>query len=96
VRNYADFGFEDRRGKRASKPDKNWTLLLKLSRHDGTIQSTESAAEWPKVEKGVQTINHRLRAVFGISENPVRYVRKAKYYQAAFKIQPPVDDTPIE
>ena len=93
VRNYVDLGFEDRRGKRASKPDKNWEWLLRLARHDGKIQSAKSAAEWSKVEKRVQAINKRLRHIFGFSENPIKYVRGDKCYQATFKIQPPVDDS---
>ena len=90
VRTYIEMGFEDRRGKRASKPDQNWECLRRFAELDGAIQSTKEPADWPKLEKAVQAINRRLKRLFGFSDRPIVYDRKAKSYKARFKlISPP-------
>jgi hypothetical protein len=79
-------GFEDRRGKRTSKPDGNWAVLRELAERDGTIESTKEAAKWPKVEKAVQAVNARLKKLFGIPDAPIVYDRRSKSYKAKFKV----------
>jgi hypothetical protein len=86
VRTYVEMGFEDRRGKRSSKPDRNWVVLRDFAERDGAIQSTKEAAEWPKLEKAVQSINARLKEVFGMLDSPIRYDRASKSYRAKFKL----------
>lgn len=92
VRNYIEMGFEDRRGKRQSKPDGNWQSLREFAARGGEIVSTREAADWPKLEKAVQTINKRLQKLFGFSSRSIIYDRTAKAYRTRFKILPPLDD----
>ena len=86
VRTHSEMGFEDRRGKRTSKPDRNWDYLCQFAEHDGAIQSTQDAADWRKLEKAVQAINRRLKILFGLSGHPIMYDRKGKCYKATFKL----------
>lgn len=91
VMNYVDMGFEDRRGKRDSKPDGNWEALRRFAESDGAIQSTKEASDWLKLEKHVQTINARLRTLFGFSGNGIVYDKQVRVYRTRFKITPPPD-----
>lgn len=96
VRNYVEMGFEDRRGRRQTKPDRNWETLRNFSTANGVIASTKDAEDWPKLEKAVQTVNKRLRSLFGLPDPPIIYDRTAKAYRTGFKILPPPDDVQKE
>jgi hypothetical protein len=90
LRTYIEMGFEDgRSGKRTSKPDQNWEALRAAAESSGAIGFTKDASEWRKIEKRVQVLNRRLKKLFGFSENPIAYVRKAKAYEVLFKLIPP-------
>jgi len=89
VRTYTEVGFEDRRGKHTSKPDRNWEVLRKFAELDGAIRFTKEAADWPKLEKAVQAINKRLKGLFGLPDRAIIYDRKAKAYKTKFKVMPP-------
>jgi hypothetical protein len=90
VRNYTEMGFEDRRGKVKSKPDRSWERLRGFAEQSGEIQSTRRhAKDWSKLEKSVQTINQRLKSLFGFSQNPISYDTKLRCYKSMFKIAYP-------
>jgi len=86
VRNYIEMGFEDRRAKRNPKPDQKWEFLRRFAEGTGAIQSTKEAAEWPKLEKAVQSISARLKKLFDISDPPIEYDRRSKSYMTKFKL----------
>lgn len=87
TRSYAETGFEDRRG-RGSKPDSAWACLKILAEAGGRIERPVdfNRREWPKIEKQVQAIRARLRALFRISGDPLPF-RKGSHYEAQFKIK---------
>jgi hypothetical protein len=93
VKNCGEMGFEDRRGRGHRKPDGNWEVLRRFAELSGAIQSTQQASDWRKLEKRVQTINVRLRMLFGLglSENGIVYDRQTKAYRTRFRITPPPD-----
>jgi hypothetical protein len=92
VRTYIEMGFEDKRGKGKTKPDRNWGYLRKFAEFKGTIRSTNEAHEWSKLERAVYTINMRLRASFGLADPPIVYDRMAKSYKAKPRLIPPPDN----
>jgi hypothetical protein len=60
--------------------------LLELAEAGGIFQDAKKAgAPWPKVEKRIQEIRQKLRSHFGISADPLPYV-KGTGYRALFKI----------
>jgi hypothetical protein len=83
TRNYAEFGFEDRRN---GTPNRAWVTLRALAEQRGIIrQPTNAHRDWPQVEKGIQEIREILRKHFSIASDPIPFVRGAGY-RACFKI----------
>jgi len=83
TRNYAEFGFEDRR---SGKPNQAWENLRALAEKRGLIREPPRAHQnWPRVEKRIQETRKILRNHFGISSDPIPFVEGAGY-QARFKI----------
>jgi hypothetical protein len=83
TRNYAEFGFQD---DRSEKPNQAWATLRVLAQKRGTIRnSSDHGGNWPRVEKRVQAIRQILKKHFGISGDPLPFV-KGTGYQAVFKI----------
>jgi hypothetical protein len=83
TRNYAEFGFQDRRN---GNPSRAWQTLRRLAELRGTIGNAADAGEpWPKVEKRVQEIRKVLREHFDISSDPLPFVESTGY-NALFKI----------
>lgn len=81
--NYAEFGFNDRRG---GKPNFAWETLRTMAREGGIIRDgAKVTAEWPKVEKRIQEIRKVLRKHFGITADPIPFVQGTGY-RALFKI----------
>lgn len=64
-RHYFDIGF--RKG-RASKPVASWTVLNVLI-EKGCVKYTETCKA--KVEKSIQDLRKRLKAIFGIQDDPI-------------------------
>ena len=87
TRNYAEMGFEDRRGG-GGKPDSAWVCLNLLAKSGGRIERPVdfNRQEWPKIEKKVQVIRERLQTLFGISGDPLPF-RKRSCYEAQFEIK---------
>jgi hypothetical protein len=86
--NYAELGFADRRIEDGNaKPNLAWVTLRAMAEQNGIIQNGEQAgAAWPKVEKRMQDIRRVLRTHFGLTGNPVPFV-KGVGYEASFKIR---------
>jgi len=87
TRNYAEMGFEDRRGG-GGKPTSAWDLLRLLAKETGWIRRPKefNGPQWSKVEKQVQKIRERLRELFGIPGDPLPF-RKHLGYEAEFAIK---------
>lgn len=83
TRNYAEFGFQDRR---TDNPNRAWRALRRIAELHGTIRNPAEAGErWPNFEKRVQEIRSVLRERFGISSDPLPFVESVGY-RALFKI----------
>jgi hypothetical protein len=82
--NYAELGFADGR---SENPNKAWLILRFLAENRGILKDGRTVGEpWPKVEKRNQEIRRVLREIFGISSDPLPFV-KGGGYQAVFKIR---------
>jgi hypothetical protein len=87
TRGYAEMGFEDQRGG-GGKPVSAWACLKLLAESAGMIGRPVdfNRLGWPKIEKNVQAIRARLRALFSIPGDPLPF-RKGSYYEAQFRIK---------
>ena len=84
TRNYADFGFADRRD---GKPNQAWLTLRVLAQERGMIRDgAKTGREWPKVEKRIQEIRKLLRKHFAIAADPLPFVEGTGYC-ARFQIR---------
>jgi hypothetical protein len=91
TKNFAEMGFEDRRGKRG-KPNAAWGVLRVLASNDGMIPVTAISGQ-QDIQKRAQEIRKVLCAQFGLSEDPIPF-RDGIGYVAAFKItKSPARDT---
>jgi hypothetical protein len=77
--NYAEMGFIDDRNK---TPNTAWKALRELAESGGRIRT---GSNWSKVEKRMQEIRKVFREQFGISDDPLPFV-KGTGYRARFKI----------
>jgi hypothetical protein len=82
TRNYAEFGFEDRRSK---APNLAWVTLRSLAEAGGTIRRPNNGQDWPSVEKRMQEIRRIFRNHFKIDDDPLPFIEGAGY-RARFKI----------
>jgi hypothetical protein len=82
TRNYAEFGFEDRRTK---KPNLAWVTLRLLAGTGGTLRQAQNGRKWATVEKRIQEIRKVLRSHFGLSSDPLPFV-EGTGYRARFRI----------
>jgi hypothetical protein len=93
ARNYVEMGFEDRRKKASGSTmyDSSWGLLREFAKQGGVIARPQQAhaRDWRCVEKGVQAINRKLRALVNIAGNPIQYHRREKRYRAALRLEFP-------
>ena len=82
-RNFAEFGFADRRTQNANKA---WELLRVMAEERGIIRDGKAVGEdWSKVEKRIQEIRKVLREYFGLTDDPIPFV-EGTGYQSRFKI----------
>jgi hypothetical protein len=97
TRTFVEMGFEDKRKKSptATSPDSAWMLLREMAKRGGVMNRPPHAgakAKWNTVETGVKSINKKLRAVFGLSVNPIAYQRRDRCYRADFHLEFPDSD----
>ena len=91
TRNFAEMGFQDDRGN-GRKPNAAWAVLRALAEHNGTLPA-EAVLGRQAIQKRAQAIRKVLYAQFGLTENPILFVRRTGYV-AAFKItRSPACDT---
>lgn len=65
-KHYSQIGFKDNRSN--NKPVKSWYILLDFREKESLKFSQNNKS---KIEKGIQDLRKRLRAYFGIQENPI-------------------------
>lgn len=82
TRNYAEFGFADGRNE---NPNQAWKVLRALAAEGVIRNEKEAGLPWRKVEKQIQEIRKILRKHFGISTDPVPFVKDLGY-KTCFKI----------
>jgi hypothetical protein len=82
TRNYAEFGFEDRRTK---KPNLAWVTLRALAQKEGIIKQAVNGQDWRSVEKRIQEIRRLFRKHFELDADPIPFV-DGLGYKASFKI----------
>ena len=82
TRNYAEFGFEDGR---TGKANRAWTMLRLLAHRSGTVERAGADQTWMKVEKRIEEIRRVFRKHFGLSDDPVPFI-KGTGYRTRFKI----------
>jgi len=81
-----EFGALGMAHKRSGKPTLAWGALHALAVKNGVIDhATEKIPDWTTVEKRMQEIRAWLRKRYGISSDPVPYVRGTGY-RTRFKI----------
>ena len=92
TRNFAEMGFEDRRGT-GDKPTMGWQLLKQFAECGGVLPPFEfNDSKRAVIEKQVQTIRKRLKGLFGIQEDPFHKFRLNQAYRAKFHIESPYSD----
>ncbi len=84
--NYAEMGFEDRRG---GRPNRQWAVLQTLACLSGTIpDDARNGKQWEAIAKSIERTRKLLHKHFRLSGDPLPY-SKGVGYQARFKIHPP-------
>lgn len=82
TRNYAEFGFEDRR---SEKPKLAWVTLRTLAQKNGTLGRPSNGKNWKTVEKRMQEIRKVFRRHFRLTSDPIPFV-DGTGYRTQFKI----------
>ena len=82
--NFADMGFEDRRGG-GGKPIGAWALLVDLSQNDGICSAAQVSSN-QSIQKRAQEVRDRLAHRFQIAGDPLPF-RKGTGYKSRFKIR---------
>lgn len=83
TKNFAEMGFEDRRGK-GGKPKQAWQLLKVLSQNDGIIPPSAISGQ-QAMQKRAQELRDLLSPHFQITEDPLPFVEGIGY-KTRFKI----------
>jgi hypothetical protein len=81
--NFADMGFEDRRGG-GGKPILAWALLLTLSQNDGICPAAEISGN-QLIQKRAQELRDHLADCFHIAEDPLPFLEGIGY-KSRFKV----------
>jgi hypothetical protein len=89
IRNYTEMGFASKKNGTAVQA---WDVLRVLARQGGLIQIADDSTQWAVLEKRIQEIRRTLKAVFHLTDDPIRFVKKNPKtrdtfgYHANFKI----------
>jgi hypothetical protein len=75
--NFAELGFEDRRG-RGGKPIRAWGLLLDLACNDGIYPASRVSGD-QSIQKRAQELRNRLVGHFQIAEDPLPFLEGTGY-----------------
>jgi len=89
TRNYTEMGFASKKNGTAVQA---WEVLRVFARKSGAIQIAADSRQWAVLEKRVQEIRKTLKALFHLTDDPIRFVKKTPKtldtfgYHANFKI----------
>ncbi|MBZ5623043.1 MAG: hypothetical protein LAQ69_30590 [Acidobacteriia bacterium] len=75
--NFADMGFEDRRGV-GGKPNRAWALLVALSQNDGIHPAAKVSGD-QSTQKRAQELRDRLGGYFRIAGDPLPFLEGTGY-----------------
>lgn len=78
-----NIGFTDER--KGDLLDHQWELLMLFAEKNGEI-STKTIGYKPNLQKPIQTLNRRLRILFGIMSNPIKRYSSKSGWTTKFKI----------
>lgn len=89
---FDEMGFKD---KRTGLPDKQWDLMVQLSKHKGEVSWENnrrlSKKDIDAIKKRKQLLANTLRAYFGIDEDPFYSYKEEKAYKIKINLVPEVD-----
>ena len=89
TRNYAEMGFAS---KKNGMPIRAWDMLRRIAIEEGILKLASDSRKWAEVEKRVQEIRRIFRSLFGLTDDPLPYIKKTRRdpedfgYHAQFKI----------
>jgi hypothetical protein len=88
TRNYDEMGFAN---KRTGAPILAWVTLRGMAEAGGVIKTVSDRRKWVEVEKRIQEIRKLLRAIFGLTDDPLPFSRKTRGsddfgYRSKFKV----------
>ena len=87
ARNFVSLGFADRRNRSQPQPDSLWQTLRVLATLNGVLDRKElDPVGWQKVQKNIQLLRKKLKAIFNIDSDSIPYDRHQKLYQTAFRL----------
>jgi hypothetical protein len=86
-RNYTEAGFEDAK---TGNPVSSWKTLREIATQGGQIERPHSSPKSvSRLEKQIQDLRRRLRALFGLQDDPFFPYREVKCYRTKFEITAP-------
>ena len=75
TRNYAEMGFAS---KKNGTPVLAWVTLSAMARAGGVMRFACDSRKWAEVEKRMQEIRKVLRHMFGLTDDPLPFTKKAR------------------
>ncbi len=83
---FADVGFENR--KTGGVPNQHWKVLTLLAQFGGALEPKDGIRTLPATMKtSISEIRTRLRALFGMEDDPFHPARASQGYRARFQIR---------
>jgi hypothetical protein len=89
TRNYDEMGFAS---KKSGAPVVAWATLRKMAELRGVTRMADDSRKWAAVEKRIQEIRKVLRHRFGLTDDPLPFIKKTRRdsedfgYRAKFKV----------
>jgi hypothetical protein len=91
----SDFGAMGFRNKNNEKPIFMWSLLLLLSKNDGSLKARGSIKEKDRLKKQKQLLSGKLKEIFGIEEDPFYPYKEEGAYKIKITLEPPKTATEL-
>ena len=73
--NYAEMGFES---KKSGKPLNAWGALRILATQNGVLTNASDGRSWAKVEKRIQELRRHMKNLFGLTDDPLPFIKKTR------------------
>jgi hypothetical protein len=89
TRNYGEMGFAS---KKNGAPMRAWGILRIMAAQGGVLKVASDGRQWAEIEKRVQEIRRKFRDLFGLTDDPLPYIKKTRQrsddfgYHAKFKL----------